>query len=148
MDTFVHIQTVQNNEALKIFVLSLKFMWKEKHLNCWLQVRSLFNDNLSMHLALLYMKAYEASPDFRTRRSVSADYRWIGVWCRESNPSESDGVMYCFIRSAVQVFKKGPAMAHNSTSDEIWPLDIILNKRLSEINSVLDVSPQKLELLI
>lgn len=107
MDTFVHIQTVQNNEALKIFVLSLKFMWKEKHLNCWLQVRSLFNDNLSMHLALLYMKAYEASPDFRTRRSVSADYRWIGVWCRESNPSESDGVMYCFIRSAVQVFNKG-----------------------------------------
>lgn len=107
MDTFVHIQTVQNNEALKIFVLSLKFMWKEKHLNYWLQVRSLFNDNLSMHLALLYMKAYEASPDFRTRRSVSADYRWIGVWCRESNPSESDGVMYCFIRSAVQVFNKG-----------------------------------------
>lgn len=107
MDTFVHIQTVQNNEALKIFVLSLKFMWKEKHLNCWLQVRSLFNDNLSMHLALLYMKAYEASPDFRTRRSVSADYRWIGAWCRESNPSESDGVMYCFIRSAVQVFNKG-----------------------------------------
>lgn len=107
MDTFVYIQTVQNNEALKIFVLSLKFMWKEKHLNCWLQVRSLFNDNLSMHLALLYMKAYEASPDFRTRRSVSADYRWTGVWCRESNPSESDGVMYCFIRSAVQVFNKG-----------------------------------------
>lgn len=139
MDTFVHIQTVQNNEALKIFVLSLKFMWKEKHLNCWLQVRSLFNDNLSMHLALLYMKAYEASPDFRTRRSVSADYRWIGVWCRESNPL-SDPLFRCLI--------KGPAMAHNSTSDEIWPLDIILNKRLSEINSVLDVSHQKLELLI
>lgn len=91
MDTLVHIQTVQYNEALKIFVLT-KICLKRKAFEL---------------LASMYIKAYEASPNFRTRHSVSADYRWIGVWCRESNLSESDGVMYCFIRSAVQVFNKG-----------------------------------------
>lgn len=91
MDTPWFIFKLQYNEALKIFVLT-KICLKRKAFEL---------------LALLYIKAYEASPDFRTRRSVSADYRWIGVWCRESNPSESDGVMYCFIRSAVQVFNKG-----------------------------------------